>query len=122
MKNDNTLLPPLTRLCRYWGSLWKAPVLTHQLRAWIIDNEGGPLGQAVSQAIMATTTSGSKAVLGWQQIDAAQFTTRESVIDAVVDERAWIAVVGAFNLTRKLYSLNLTSSSQWSRMLPTTLP
>ena len=47
---------------------------------------------------MATTTSGSKAVLGWQQIDAAQFTNDEDIINAVVDERAWIAVVGAFHL------------------------
>lgn len=84
-------------LCfRYWGSLWKAPALTHQLRAWVIDREGGALGQAVSQAIMATTTSGSKAILGWQQIDATQFTNDEDIINAVVDERTWIAVVGAF--------------------------
>jgi hypothetical protein len=82
---------------RYWGSLWKASVLTHQLRAWVIDREGGPLGQAVSQAIMATTTSGSTAVLGWQQIDAARFTTDQDILDAVVDEQTWIAVVGAFS-------------------------
>jgi len=94
----NAFLLILTPLSRYWGSLWKAPVLTHQLRAWVIDREGGPLGQAVSQAIIATTTSGSAPALGWQQIDAAQFTTDEDIINAVVDEQTWIAVVGAFSL------------------------
>jgi hypothetical protein len=46
---------------------------------------------------MATTTSGSTAVLGWQQIDAARFTTDQDILDAVVDEQTWIAVVGAFS-------------------------
>jgi hypothetical protein len=95
--NVNASLRGLTSLARYWGSLWKAPVLTHQLRAWVIDREGGPLGQAVSQAIIATTTSGSKAVLGWEQIDATQFTTDQDIVNAVVDEQTWIAVVGTFS-------------------------
>jgi Protein of unknown function (DUF3533) len=47
---------------------------------------------------MATTTSGSKAILGWQQIDAAQFTADGDIVNAIVDERTWIAVVGASNL------------------------
>ena len=77
--------------------MWKAPTLTHQLSAWVIDREGGPLGQAVSQAIIASTTSGSTAALGWQQVDAARFTTDEDIVNAVVDEQTWIAVVGAFS-------------------------
>jgi len=95
--NGNAFLHSLIHLSRYWGSLWKAPVLTHQLRAWVIDREGGPLGQAVLQAIIATTTSGSTPVLGWEQVDAAQFTTNEDIINAVVDEQTWIAVVGVFS-------------------------
>ena len=111
----------LTLLRRYWGSLWKAPTLTHQLRAWVIDREGGPLGQAVSQAIMATTISGSTAALGWQQVDAAQFTGVEDIVNAVVDEQTWIAVVGTFNQAI-VFDWNITSFSQWNQMLPTTSP
>jgi len=106
----NAFLYKLTPLSRYWGSLWKAPVLAHQLRAWVIDREGGPLGQAVSQAIMATTAAGSNAALGWQQIDATQFTADEDIVNAVVDERTWIAVVGEFS--QPINYWNLMCSSQ----------
>ena len=70
---------------------------------------------------MATTISGSTVALGWQQMDAAQFTGVGDIVNAVVDEQTWIAVVGAFNQTITFDS-NITSSSQCNQMLPTTLP
>ncbi|KAG8751570.1 hypothetical protein FRC14_007767 [Serendipita sp. 396] len=86
----------------YWGSLWKAPVLTRNLRAWVIDRDGQALGNAVAGAIMNTTTSGIKQTLGWQKLDASMFPTNDDVALGVVDERAWVAVVIAEGATAKL--------------------
>lgn len=89
------------------------------MRTWVVDKDGGVLGQAISQAIMATTTvsffwqrggsnltpqfqSDSKSILGWQQLDASDFTTSQAVGDAVVDERAWLAVVIEENASNNL--------------------
>ena len=77
---------------RYWGSLWKGPELTGNLRAWVINRDNGIIGGTIVEAIMNTTTSGSQH-LGWEQIDASNFATDDDVADAIVDEQAWIAVV-----------------------------
>lgn len=45
---------------------------------------------------MNTTTSGSKNVLGWQQLDPSQFPTDDDVAQGVLDERAWLAVVSEY--------------------------
>jgi hypothetical protein len=77
----------------YWGSLWKAPVLTSGLRAWVINRDEGVIGNTLASAIMNTTTSGAKNVLGWQQLDASLFPTDQDVANGVLEERAWLAVV-----------------------------
>lgn len=64
------------------------------MRAWVIDRDGGPIGHTVTTAILGSLDTGSKQVLGWQQIDAAAAGSDDDVANAVVDERTWIAVVG----------------------------
>jgi hypothetical protein len=77
---------------RYWGSLWKAPELTGNLRAWVINRDDGIIGSTVTGALINSTTSGN-AHLGWEQLDPTAFATDGDVADAIVDEQAWIAVV-----------------------------
>lgn len=55
---------------------------------------------------MNTTTSGSKNILGWVQLPPSDYPTNEDVVNAVLDERTWIAVVGEH---RALYLLNLVN-------------
>jgi hypothetical protein len=68
-------------------------VLTSGLRAWVINRDGGVIGNTLASAIMNTTTSGAKNVLGWRQLDGDLFPTDEDVANGILDERAWLAVV-----------------------------
>ncbi|KAG8815111.1 hypothetical protein FRC17_000864 [Serendipita sp. 399] len=102
----------------YWGSLWKAPVLTRNLRAWVIDRDGQALGNAVAGAIMNTTTSGINQTLGWQKMDPSAFPTDEDVALGVVEERAWVAVVIAQGATAKLAAARQNGDSSYD---PTSL-
>jgi hypothetical protein len=78
--------------------------LTKNLRGWVINRDGDVIGNTIAQAIMNTTTSGSKQVLGWQQLDPSSFATDEDVANGVLDERAWIAIVSKYpvSLSQKI--------------------
>jgi hypothetical protein len=86
----------------YWGSLWKAPVLTKNLRGWVINRDNDVIGNFMAEAIMNTTTSGSKQVLGWQLMDPSQFSTDDDVANGILDERSWMAVVSEYILHSRL--------------------
>jgi hypothetical protein len=51
---------------------------------------------------MNTTTSGSKNVLGWQQLDPSLFPTDQDVANGVLDERAWLAIVSEYKSFQNL--------------------
>ncbi|KAG8694144.1 hypothetical protein FRC09_010034, partial [Ceratobasidium sp. 395] len=74
----------------YWGSLARSATHAPSLKTWVIDKDGGEVGQAVVQGLLATTQSGTKQHLGWRQIPADQV---DDVAYAIVDEQAWGAVV-----------------------------
>ncbi|QRV72212.1 nitrosoguanidine resistance protein SNG1 [Ceratobasidium sp. AG-Ba] len=74
----------------YWGSLARSASHAPSLKTWVIDRDGGEIGQAVVQGLLATTQTGTKQHLGWRQIDASQVG---DVGEAIVDEQAWAAVV-----------------------------
>ncbi|KDN39502.1 hypothetical protein RSAG8_08797, partial [Rhizoctonia solani AG-8 WAC10335] len=79
----------------YWGSLARSANHAPSLKAWVIDRDGGEIGQAVVQGLLATTQTGTKQHLGWVPV-AADYV--EDVGEAIVDEQAWGAVVGKFLL------------------------
>lgn len=76
----------------FWGSLWKAPELTGNLRGLVINRDGGIIGTTLSGAIINSTTSGNQH-LGWELVDPSVFVTDEDVANAIVEEDAWVAVV-----------------------------
>ena len=84
--------PLLTLIFRYWGSLWKGPELTGNLRGWVINRDDGVIGSTVTEALINSTTSGVQH-LGWEQMDPSTFATDDDVANAILDEEAWIAVV-----------------------------
>ncbi|KAJ6480803.1 hypothetical protein C8R47DRAFT_1197934 [Mycena vitilis] len=72
----------------YWGSVWSTP--HHALPGWIVDFDGGAVGQAVSSAL--SSTSGTNGV-AWQVINASQFPDGISQLrNAIVQEKTWYAV------------------------------
>ncbi|KAH8119235.1 hypothetical protein DFH11DRAFT_1563712 [Phellopilus nigrolimitatus] len=75
----------------FWGSLWKTDSYTHNLNGWIVDFDGGPIGQTVTQAFLNAT--GRPEQMSWKAVDASQFANGvDDVAQAVVDEKAWVAV------------------------------
>ncbi|KAJ7147897.1 hypothetical protein C8R43DRAFT_925992 [Mycena crocata] len=73
----------------YWGSLWRTP--HHPLPGWIVDFDGGAVGQTVSAAL-AGITPGNTGV-SWQVLSASQFPEGTAQIqDAIVQEKTWYAV------------------------------
>ncbi|PAV18859.1 response to drug-related protein [Pyrrhoderma noxium] len=74
----------------FWGSLFKTTEYIHKLKGWVVDFDGGSIGQTVVEAFQNNT--GLPSQLTWQVIDASQFSNVDEVAAAVVDEQVWVAV------------------------------
>ncbi|KAK7038028.1 DUF3533 domain-containing protein [Favolaschia claudopus] len=73
----------------YWGSLWSTP--HHALPGWIVDFDGGDVGQAVSSAL-SNISSGTNGV-SWKVVPAGNFPGGVSQLrDAIVQEKTWYAI------------------------------
>ncbi|KAF7341151.1 DUF3533 domain-containing protein [Mycena venus] len=73
----------------YWGSVWSTP--HHTLPGWIVDFDGGAVGQAVSAALSGINP-GTNGVV-WQVVPASQFPGGISELQhAIVQEKTWYAV------------------------------
>ncbi|KAL5523910.1 hypothetical protein ACEPAG_8083 [Sanghuangporus baumii] len=75
----------------YWASLYDVPNYAHKLECWVIDFDGGAIGQTVIQAFQNNT--GQPRQLTWKVVDASRFPNfPQDVEDAVVNDRTWVAV------------------------------
>lgn len=77
----------------FWGALASQAQRTQRLDAWFVDRDGARIGHALWAAFGNASEPGAR--LGWAAVDPAALRTDADVAQAVVDERAWIAVVGA---------------------------
>ncbi|KAF7298492.1 DUF3533 domain-containing protein [Mycena kentingensis (nom. inval.)] len=74
----------------YWGSVWSSP--RHSLPGWIVDFDGGLVGQSVAQALSAIEPTSSS--VSWTVVPASQFPGGVAQIeDAVVKEKTWYALI-----------------------------
>ncbi|KAF8073458.1 hypothetical protein FPV67DRAFT_1736907, partial [Lyophyllum atratum] len=74
----------------FWGALWKTPV--RNLNGWVVDFDGGLVGQTVVQALTSQQVSQMGKVT-WTAIPASQFQNGLGELgDAVVEEKTWAAV------------------------------
>ncbi|KAG8712219.1 hypothetical protein FRC08_014877 [Ceratobasidium sp. 394] len=97
----------------YWGSLARSARHAPSLKAWVIDRDGGEIGQAVVQGLIATTQTGTKQHLGWRQVPADHVS---DVGDAIVDEQAWAAVVVNANASARLAAARASGDSSYNPM------
>ncbi|KAF4596975.1 hypothetical protein EYR40_007425 [Pleurotus pulmonarius] len=82
----------------YWGSLWKTPV--RQLHGWVvvrssilfvIDFDGGEIGQAVLQGIQNVPAAATK--VHWEVHSAGEFPNGAADVSAaVLEEHCWVAI------------------------------
>ncbi|PPR06512.1 hypothetical protein CVT24_002626 [Panaeolus cyanescens] len=71
----------------YWGSLWKVPA--HSLQGWVVDFDGGEVGQYVVSELSAINNP----VMHWNVVSSDVFGDVEGVIDALRDDKSWAAVI-----------------------------
>ncbi|KAJ2917992.1 hypothetical protein MD484_g2452, partial [Candolleomyces efflorescens] len=85
----------------YWGSLWKTP--TRNLDGWVVDFDGGFVGQSVSQAL--ASNAGSQSRVSWTVIPATNFPGGpQELLEAVRDEQIWTAVAINPGSTSRLFA------------------
>lgn len=87
--------------------------MTPNLTAYLIDRDRSAIGQAVSAVFASSTQQSATPALGWVNVDPDVMPKNADVVESVLDERAWIAVVGTFSplLLISLYSLFVTLCS-----------
>jgi hypothetical protein len=66
--------------------------MTGNLEAWFIDRDGSRIGNGVWGVFGNSSAPGPH--LGWSNVDPANIGTDDDVAQAIVAEKAWIAVVG----------------------------
>ncbi|KAF8153410.1 hypothetical protein B0H34DRAFT_104331 [Crassisporium funariophilum] len=72
----------------FWGALWKTPA--HNLPGWVVDFDGGLLGQGIAQALNSQPASGR---ITWTVVAASQFPGGvEELEHDVLDEQTWVAI------------------------------
>lgn len=81
----------------YWGSLGETSDHIPKLKLFVVNRDtDGALGQTLVQAFQANSQGQGVAPgqhLTWLIVDPTELPTDQDVIDAVVDERTWAAVV-----------------------------
>ena len=94
----------LTLLYRFWGALSNSPKYTPNLTAWFINRDGARIGNTIWESFSNKSAPGLH--LGWVLVKPAAAGTDQQIMDAIVQERAWVAVVS------KLLLLFITSESR----------
>ncbi|KAG0697830.1 hypothetical protein DFH29DRAFT_944459 [Suillus ampliporus] len=111
-----TLLLMWICLSVYWAALAYSDRLTHNLTAWFIDRDNNTIGHAVWAGINNDTTPGPQ--LGWSQVDPTILPSDDDVMQAVINEHVWLALVVETNATDKLSDARQTGNSAFN---PTSL-
>jgi hypothetical protein len=74
----------------FYGALWKTPV--NNLPGWIVDFDGGLIGQRVTQALTSQQLAAFTKV-SWTVVPASLFPGgSEDLAHAVLEERTWVAL------------------------------
>ena len=93
MKPSRCILIPLLDL-RFWGASANAPKLTENLEAWFINRDAARIGNSLWNVFANTTAPGQ--YLGWIAVDPVAAGTNMDIANAIVQNQAWVAVVGEF--------------------------
>ncbi|KAJ7627848.1 hypothetical protein DFH06DRAFT_1103085 [Mycena polygramma] len=94
----------------YWGSVWSTP--NHTLPGWIVDFDGGLVGQAISGALSGIDpgTSG----VAWKVIPGSQFPAGISQLqNEIVQEKTWYAMTINSGVSANLSAAVSTSNASY---------
>ncbi|KIJ67894.1 hypothetical protein HYDPIDRAFT_126365 [Hydnomerulius pinastri MD-312] len=92
----------LAILSIYWAALGRSATNIVNLSGYVVDFDGGEIGQAVTQAFSSIH---SQEQLSWLVIDAAEFPNGPSDVQAaLLDDRCWAAVTINKGATNNLFA------------------
>jgi hypothetical protein len=77
----------------FWGALSNSPKYTSNLEAWFINRDADRVGNALWDAFANVSTPGPH--LGWVLVDPDVAGTNAQIVDAIIQQQTWIAVVSA---------------------------
>ena len=77
----------------FWGSLSSSAALTGNLSVWVIDRDQARIGVGLTNTVQEARTSGPGS-MGWQIVDKDDAGDDNAVIQAVLSEDTWMAIVG----------------------------
>ena len=77
----------------YWASLSSSASLTGNLNVWVIDRDQARVGMGLTDAVKNARMAGPGS-LGWQIIDKENAGDDDAVMEAVVKEITWMAIIG----------------------------
>ena len=83
----------------YWGALSNSTELTGNLEAWFIDFDGDRVGQGMTNAVKSFVPTGPS--LSWQFMDSSVFASDDDIADAILQDQAWVAIVGESYLSSR---------------------
>ncbi|KAK1921555.1 hypothetical protein DB88DRAFT_506410 [Papiliotrema laurentii] len=92
----------------YWGSLWKSNHYTDRLTVRVIDRDGGAIGQAITQALLAETN------LRYFSTPPSEFPTNAEVAHDVVQEGTWGAIVISEGATLALQTARAIGNASYN--------
>lgn len=98
-----------TILAIYWGSLWKTPVQT--IPGWVVDFDTGVIGRTVVQGMTSGPLPGSR--VAWTAVNASQFSLSQ-LLNAIHEQKTWVAVVINEGATARLQSSLATPSASYN--------
>ncbi|KAI0699407.1 hypothetical protein BC835DRAFT_1412597 [Cytidiella melzeri] len=84
----------------FWGALSNSAKYTSHLEAWFINRDGARIGNNLWVSFGNTSTPTMH--LGWVLVDPQDAGTDEQIMDAIIQQQAWIAVVVEANATSRL--------------------
>ncbi|KAG5636445.1 hypothetical protein H0H81_008035 [Sphagnurus paluster] len=78
-----------------WASIWQLP---GTLPGWVVDFDGGLIGQTVSQVLTSPEVSRMSKVT-WTVISPSQFASLSDLTGALVEQKAWAAIASTSQIS-----------------------
>ncbi|TFY61383.1 hypothetical protein EVG20_g7085 [Dentipellis fragilis] len=110
----------LSVLSIYWGSLWSPTNHVHNLNGYVVDFDGGQIGAFVTQAVMNST--GQPTQMSWSVVSPSLYPNGQNdLVDAVVDEKAWVIVAINAGASSNLNSAATSADESYNGPLAVTV-
>ncbi|KAF8687626.1 hypothetical protein RHS03_09907, partial [Rhizoctonia solani] len=102
----------------YWGSLALGQRHGHNFRTWVVNFDGGELGDFVTNSVINSTLISTKEHLGWE---IASPGSLEELTHHIVAEHVWAAIVINQGATSALHAARETGNTNYDPTSAVTL-